>query len=46
MTGSLVLTVTNTAPNDKDEMAPVFGTYTSSNDAPAGETISPEVTVP
>ena len=42
MTGSLVLTVTNTAPNDKDEMAPVFGTYTPSNDAPAGETISPE----
>lgn len=41
MTGSLVLTVTNTAPNDKDEMAPVFGTYTYTDDAAAGESISP-----
>lgn len=41
MTGSLVLTVTNTAPNDKDEMAPVFGTYTPTDDAASGETISP-----
>lgn len=42
MTGSLVLTVTNTAPNDKDEMAPVFGEYTYTDDAAAGESISPE----
>ena len=41
MTGSLVLTVTNTAPNDKDEMAPVFGTYTPTDNTAAGESISP-----
>ena len=28
MTGSLHLTVTNTAPDDRSEMGPVFGTYT------------------
>lgn len=27
MTGSIVLTVTNTAPDDKSEMGPVFGAY-------------------
>lgn len=32
MTGSLVLTVTNTGPNDKDEMGPVFGTDPSMTD--------------
>ena len=41
MTGSLVLTVTNTAPNDKDEMGPVFGTCTSSTAEIAGATLSP-----
>ena len=40
MTGSLVLTVTNTGPNDRDEMGPVFGidetmTYTET----AGDTL-------
>jgi len=32
MTGNLVLTVTNTAPDDVSEMGPVFGTYTPSED--------------
>ena len=41
MTGSLTLTVTNTAPDDKSEMGPVFGTYTPSNTEIAGATLSP-----
>lgn len=44
MTGSLTLTVTNTAPNDKDEMGPVFGTYTPGSDyvvGITGATLSP-----
>lgn len=39
MTGSLVLTVTNTAPDDKSEMGPVFGTYTDSSTDIAGPTL-------
>lgn len=39
MTGSLVLTVTNTAPDERSEMAPVFGTYVPVEDETAGETI-------
>ena len=42
MTGSLVLTVTNTAPDDQSEMGPVFGTYTPSEDDDIpGPTLSP-----
>lgn len=41
MTGSLVLTVTNTAPDDKSEMAPVFGTYTPVDSTVAGATLTP-----
>lgn len=41
MTGNLVLTVTNTAPDDKSEMGPVFGTYTSSETETAGPTMTP-----
>lgn len=41
MTGALVLTVTNTAPDDKAEMGPVFGEYTPSDDSVAGPTLSP-----
>ena len=41
MTGSLVLTVTNTAPDDKSEMGPVFGDYTPSTTDIAGPTLSP-----
>lgn len=41
MTGNLVLTVTNTAPDDMSEMGPVFGTYTPSDDYVSGETLSP-----
>lgn len=41
MTSSLTLTVTNTAPDDKSEMGPVFGTYTPSDSDVAGPTLSP-----
>lgn len=41
MTGTLSLTVTNTAPDDKSEMGPVFGTYTPTDDEVAGPTLSP-----
>lgn len=41
MTGNLVLTVTNTAPDDKSEMGPVFGEYTPSDADVAGPTLSP-----
>lgn len=41
MTGSLVLTVTNTAPDDKSEMAPVFGNYTPSTDSISGAPLTP-----
>lgn len=41
MTGSLVLTVTNTAPDDKSEMGPVFGNYTPSTTDVAGPTMTP-----
>lgn len=42
MTGSLVLTVTNTAPDDKSEMGPVFGDYTPvEDDGTPGPTLSP-----
>ena len=41
MTGNLVLTVTNTAPDDKSEMGPVFGTYTPSSSDVAGPTMTP-----
>ena len=41
MTGSITLTVTNTAPDDKSEMGPVFGTYTPSTSDVAGPTLSP-----
>jgi hypothetical protein len=47
MTASLVLSVTNTAPNDKDEMGPVFGDLDSDysdEDYVDGETLSPEYT--
>ena len=39
MPGSLTLTVTNTAPDDKSEMGPVFGTYTDSSTDIAGPTL-------
>jgi len=42
MTGSLILTVTNTAPNDQDEMGPVFGEYTPAVETDDGESLSPE----
>ena len=38
MTGSLVLTVTNTGPDDKAEMGPVFGAYTPEEDDDSGDT--------
>ena len=38
MTGSLVLTVTNTGPDDKAEMGPVFGSYTPEEDDESGDT--------
>ena len=38
MTGSLVLTVTNTGPDDKSEMGPVFGDYTPTEDDDSGDT--------
>ena len=38
MTGSLVLTVTNTGPDDKSEMGPVFGEYTPAADDESGDT--------
>jgi len=41
MTGNLVLTVTNTAPDDMSEMGPVYGTYTPDEDDIPGETLSP-----
>jgi len=41
MTGNLVLTVTNTAPDDKSEMGPVFGTYTPSVVDVAGPSLTP-----
>ena len=41
MTASFSLTVTNTAPDDKSEMGPVFGTYTPSDTDVAGPTLSP-----
>lgn len=41
MTGSLTLTVTNTAPDDKSEMGPVFGTYTPDLTGITGPTLSP-----
>ena len=37
MTGSLVLTVTNTGPDDKSEMGPVFGDYTPAEDDDSGD---------
>ena len=40
MTSNLVLTVTNTAPDDKSEMAPVFGAYTPTDSDVAGPTMS------
>ena len=40
MTGSLSLTVTNTASDDKSEMGPVFGTYTPSTTDVAGPTMT------
>lgn len=36
MTGTLVLSVTNTAPDYKSEMGPVFGTYTPSENGTGG----------
>lgn len=43
MTASLILTVTNTAPDERSEMGPVFGTYTpaSPQDYEAGPTLFP-----
>ena len=38
MTGSLNLTVTNTAPDDRSEMGPVFGSYTPGTDYVTGIT--------
>lgn len=38
MTGSLVLTVTNTGPDDKAEMGPVFGAYTPATDDDSADT--------
>ena len=43
MTGNLVLTVTNTAPDDKSEMGPVFGTYTPASTDVAGPTLTPAI---
>jgi len=40
MTANLVLTVTNTAPDDKSEMGPVFGDYTPTDNEVAGPTMS------
>ena len=39
MTASLTLTVTNTAPDDKSEMGPVFGTYTDTSTGISGPTL-------
>lgn len=43
MTGNLVLTVTNTAPDDKSEMGPVFGSYTPTypDDGVTGPSLTP-----
>ena len=41
MTGNLVLTVTNTAPDDKSEMGPVFGTYTVTDTDVPGASLNP-----
>lgn len=41
MTGSITLTVTNTAPDDKSEMGPVFGTYTPATNDVAGASLNP-----
>ena len=41
MTDTLTLTVTNTAPDDKAEMGPVFGTYTPSVEDVAGPSLTP-----
>ena len=40
MTGNLILTVTNTAPDDQSEMGPVFGSYTPDvDDGESGPTL-------
>ena len=41
MTGNITLTVTNTAPDDQSEMAPVFGSYTPTATTVAGPTLTP-----
>lgn len=41
MTSSLILTVTNTAPDDISEMGPVFGTYTDASVDVAGPSLNP-----
>ena len=41
MTGNLVLTVTNTAPDDKAEMGPVWGTSTADPTYTAGPSMAP-----
>jgi len=41
MTSNLTLTVTNTAPDDKSEMGPVFGAYTPDDEDVAGPSLEP-----